>query len=65
MDELRGHFGGICSEDILKKLMSEADGDKDGKISFPDFLKMMQQYIDTHKQNLKKVGSVGNLKPYM
>jgi len=32
--------------------MFEADIDKDGKISLKDFMDMMQQYIETHIDNL-------------
>ena len=37
------------------KIMREADFDKDGKISLDDFMQMMKQYADTHKNNLEKV----------
>ena len=48
MDELRQHFGSLCSESIIIKLLSEADKDKDGKISFPEFAQMMEQYRDVN-----------------
>jgi len=48
------HFGDMCGEDIIKKLMNEADLDKDGNISKEDFMGMMQKYIDTHMLNMKK-----------
>ena len=55
MDELFIHFGNLCDKDIINKLMSEADIDKDGKISLDDFMKMMQKYIDGRAKKMRKI----------
>ena len=47
----------MCGEDVIIKLMIEADVDKDGKISLEDFMKMMKQYIDNYTINRQKMGN--------
>ena len=43
----------MCQEQVIKKLISEADIDKDGKISFEDYMGMMKQYMDEIEQSTK------------
>lgn len=55
MDDLTKHFGTLCDKAVLNKLMSEADVDKDGRISVEDFMTMMRQYVDEHEVRMKEI----------
>ena len=46
LDELTKRFKGVCDLNKINELFTEADIDKDGKISKEDFMKMMQQFIE-------------------
>ena len=54
MEELHEYFGNFCKQKVLNKMMKEADIDKDGKISFDDFMTMMKKYLDT-SAHIKKI----------
>ena len=38
----------MCTESVITKLLTEADKDKDNRISFQEFVDMMAQYRDAH-----------------
>ena len=43
----------MCEEKVIKKLITEADIDKDGKISYEDYMLMMKQYMEGYDHSLK------------
>lgn len=53
IDELREAFGAITSENVLNKMISEVDTDKDGAITFRDFINMMTTYKENLSSNIK------------
>jgi Ca2+-binding EF-hand superfamily protein len=54
-DELEQYFGKLCDKTIIKKLMTEADIDKDGVISYEDFMEMMKRFMVIYTENLKMI----------
>ena len=55
IDELQQHFDKVCDETVIKKLMKEADIDKDGRISYEDFTEMMKTFTNIYTENLKMI----------
>jgi len=44
-DELNKAFGGISDEEALTELMSEADANNDGKITYDEFKGLILKYF--------------------
>lgn len=51
-DELKRIFIGLKGTDDIKKIIKEVDINNDGEISFDEFAKMMEIYVDKFRKGI-------------